>query len=249
MRRTLAGIVPLGVFVLASTVAAQDTTRARPAASGAHSPTSAPQPVHAKRILGIFDAESGNPLEDAEVVDLFVDNVYRTQSNGLVGLWALTSRHDSVAVRVRKIGYVDTAFVVMLSATDSTPVPIYLGKVISALPAVVTEALATKRVSSNMADFAEFRKLATRAMDPVDMRKVDNKPITDILHDLTAGKARGCRGLRIFVDGAPQELPDNAKGSDYEGIEFYTAASAPMAFRSTSKNSCGVLLLFSREKA
>jgi hypothetical protein len=78
------------------------------------------------RILGVFDAISGAPLDAVDVIDLFVDDVYRTSASGLVGLWAFHSRHDSAAVRVRKVGYRDTSFVVMVAASDTLPISIFL---------------------------------------------------------------------------------------------------------------------------
>lgn len=81
------------------------------------------------RVLGVFDALSGVPLRDVDVVDLFVDAMYRTPATGLVGLWVFQRRHDSAVVRVHKAGYRDTAFVVMVGARDTTPVPVFLSPV------------------------------------------------------------------------------------------------------------------------
>src|ERR1700710_1954340 len=137
MRRFVAGIALVAGLVQSSPLAAKQAQPAQQAEPAQH--------AHAHRILGVFDSESGLPLTDVEVVDLLTDNTYRTQAAGLVGLWVFQSRNDSVAVRVRKIGYADTAFVVMVAAGDTVPVPVFLRKAVE-LSAMITEAMATKHL-------------------------------------------------------------------------------------------------------
>lgn len=197
------------------------------------------------RILGVFDAESGAPIDGAEVVDLFVDGVYRTQATGLIGLWAFTSRNDSVAVRVRKIGYIDTAFVVLMTPRDTTPVPVYLRKPVT-LPAVVANANPNAGPSVHMREFESRltdRSLSGRFLTPADLRKMDSKPITNVIHDIAAGKTRGCLGgVKVFVDGIPYPAGDTSTLShssvnEFEAVEFYTMASTPLQYGGTMMTS------------
>jgi hypothetical protein len=214
---------------------------------------------------GRLRCETGAPIDAAEVVDLFVDDVYRTQAAGLVGLWALTSRNDSVAVRIRKIGYADTSFVVMMAAGDTTPVQVYLRKAVT-LPATVTDAPASIRSSIHLREFESRRhdpSLSGRFLAPEDLRKLSSKPINDVIHDLAAGKARGClSGVRIFVDGIPLAAGDTSTLSrltadDFAAAEFYTMVSTPLQYGGTVMTrsgrgismGCGTVLLWRRETA
>ena len=192
------------------------------------------------RILGVFDAGTSQPLEGAEVVDLFVDDVYRTQASGLVGLGSFRHRNDSVVVRVRRIGYADTAFIVMVGAADTTPISVFLKRT-TALPAVIAEALANKHLSPNMAEFEDRsndKSLTGRFLTKEDLDKHSSKPILDIIHDITAGKRRGCDAFpKLFVDGirTPFDALDTMTTADsYQGVEFYTPAAAPLRFGGTS---------------
>jgi len=240
--RALLALFALTVAVEVPPAPARPSLRLTLADSGRRAHHQKQQQRRVGRILGVFDATSNAPLEGAEVVDLFVDAVYRTQASGLVGLWAFQRRNDSVAVRVRRIGYADTAFVVMVGAADTTPISVFLNRT-SSLPAVIVDALANKRLSPNMAEFegrVNDKSLTGRFLTKDDLDKHSSKPIGDVLHDLMAGKARGCSvppiyyfdGIRtattaVFFDTVAK------RADDYQGIEFYTAAAAPLRFGGT----------------
>lgn len=209
------------------------------------------------RILGVFDAESSAPLEGAEVVDLFVDNVYRTGASGLIGLWALQQRHDSVAIRVRRVGYADTAFAVLVGARDTAPVSVFLRRQ-TTLPAVITDALANKHLTPNQAEFEgrlHDQSLNGRFLTRADLDKQATKSISHVLTELTAGKSRGCNvPPLVYVDGlrAPMSGADTLimRAGDYEGIEFYMPGAAPVRFGGTleaTTASAGTMAAPSRE--
>jgi hypothetical protein len=168
------------------------------------------------------------------------DAVYRTETSGLVGLWVFQHRNDTVAVRVRKIGYADTAFVVMVGVADTAPVSVFLRKA-TTLPTVIAEALASKRLSPNMEEFEDRlndKSLTGRFLTKEELDKHSSKPILDVIHDLMAGKHRGCDAFpKLFVDGVrtPFEAFDTTTTADnYQGIEFYTPAAGPLRFGGTS---------------
>src|ERR1043165_8489509 len=92
------GVLAFPALLAASTAAAQDTTSAAPRSVG--------------RIVGVFDTQSGLPLEGADVIDRTGGATLRTQRSGLVGLAAFRSQHDSSVVTIRKIGFADTTVLV-----------------------------------------------------------------------------------------------------------------------------------------
>lgn len=236
----------------------QDTSRVRRAAPATpNTKPSAGASAHRGRILGVFDDETGVPIADAEVVDLFVDGAARTESHGLVELSHFQSRHDTVAVRIRKLGYADTALVVMVGPGDTIPLQINLRKAAVALPVVTTEATAQLLLSWHMQEFEDRRKVGLgKYIVPQEMRRNDDRNIRDILveHGIMSNP-HGCRGtVRVIVDGNPgttsgaREMAMRSTGASFEAVEFYTPAETPLQFGgTTAQTTCGVVVLWTRE--
>jgi hypothetical protein len=231
------------VFVIASLACGQDAATVAPKSVG--------------RIIGVFDTETSLPLEGVDVIDRIGGGTARTQRSGLVGMAAFTSQHDSAVVTVRKIGYADTTFLVMVGATDTVPLQIFMRHV-AALDSVVITARETEHMPLYLKDFEE-RMLGAKAtgaktVGPAEMRKNDGRRLYDLLlsKGITAGQR--CRRIGVYLNGAPYRPVTIAQGSpgvpdesvdDYDAVVFYTGAEMPVEFRRTS-GGCAVLLLYSR---
>jgi hypothetical protein len=209
------------------------------------------------RIVGVFDADSGEPLEGADVVDRIGGGVLRTVKSGLVGLASFTSQHDSAVVTVRKIGYADTTLLVMTRATDTVPVPVFLRHV-TALDSVVVTAHETDHFPIYLRDF-ETRLLDAKAtgaktIGPAEMRKNDGRRLYNFLLSKGITNSRRCGRVGVYLNGVPYRPATIAPGSpgipdenvdEYDAVVFYTGAQMPAEFRRTS-GGCAVLLLYGR---
>jgi hypothetical protein len=238
--------------------AQQDTSKARKGNPTTGAATNRPGSSRGGRLLGVFDDETGQPIADAEVVDLFIDGIARTEVHGLVELSHFQSRHDSVAVRVRKLGYTDTAFVVMVGPSDTVPVQINLRKAAVGLPTVTTEAVGASALSMHMQEFEDRRKMGFgKYILPAEMRRNDDRNIKDILiaHGIVMNP-HGCRGsVKVILNGNPsttageREMALRDTGANFEAVEFYTPAATPLQFGGTAAQmSCGVVVLWTRER-
>lgn len=239
------GLPVLSALLAASTAAAQDTTRAAPSAVG--------------RIVGVFDTQSGLPLEGADVIDRIGGSTLRTQRSGLVGLAAFTSQHDSSVVTIRKIGFADTTVLVMTGAADTVPVQIFLRHV-TALDSMIVTATEVEHAPLYLKDF-EQRMLDSKAtgaktIGPGEMRKNDGRKLYDFLLGKGIASGQRCRSIGIYLNGAPYRPLTIAPGSPgipdddvdhYDAIVFYTGAQMPMEFRRTG-GGCAALLLYARGK-
>lgn len=205
------------------------------------------------RILGVFDGDTGEPIADAEVMDLFVEAVARTETHGLVELSHFESRNDSVAVRVRKVGYTDTAFVVMVGLADTIPVQISLHKLAQALAVVTTNASTNTMFARQMQDMEDRRKIGLgRYLVSDELKKYQDQRITDILIEHGMTKEAGCRGsAKYLINGDPTTSPAMAAlllqdtGENIQAVEYYSPAQIPSQYGGTSAGKvCSLIILW-----
>lgn len=235
-------IVALSAMLVASSLHAQKDSLQTPRKPG--------------RILGVFDAETGEPIADAEVTDLFVDAIARTEKHGLVELSHFQSRNDSVAVRIRKVGYADTALVVMVGLADTIPVEVDLHKAAVELATVTTNATVNTMFARQMQDMEDRRKSGLgRYLVADDLKKYQDERVTDILAEHGMTKAAGCRGAtKYLINGDPSTSPAMAAlllqdtGEAIQAIEYYTPAQIPTQYGGTSAAKvCGLIILWTHK--
>jgi hypothetical protein len=77
------------------------------------------------RLLGLFDAASGEPIPDVDVVDSTSGSWVRTPPTGIVSLAFLPS--GTSTVRLRRVGLLDTLVHVTISPRDTTPITLVFG--------------------------------------------------------------------------------------------------------------------------
>lgn len=175
--------------------------RAPLAAQQDTSKASAPPP-RVGRILGVFDDQTDMPLNNAEVVDVLSGQAFRTQASGLIGLAGFRAQHDSAVVRVRKLGYADTTFLVMLGPSDTIPLQLFIHR-LTTLPRVITEAMEAKSGVGALRDFmanVNDRSLHGRFLTPIDLKKLEALRLGDVLPSLGFGSGR-CRDATVFLNG------------------------------------------------
>jgi hypothetical protein len=74
---------------------------------------------------------------------------------------------------------------------------------------VITDALANKRLTPNQAEFEgrlHDKSLTGRFLTRADLEKQSGKSLNAVIHDLIAGKSRGCNvPPMLYIDGMRAE--------------------------------------------
>jgi hypothetical protein len=134
------------------------------------------------RLLGVYDQQSGDPVEGAEVVDVLGGNKSLTTKTGTVSLLFLPD--GGGLVRVRKLGFLPQTFMVAISPADTTPITVILTRagIAQELPKVLVTDSSVKYLSPALRSFEERRKGGFGHFIPEsEMRKNDNHTMTDVL--------------------------------------------------------------------
>jgi len=132
------------------------------------------------RLLGVYDQQSGQPVEGAEVLDVLGGNKSLTTKTGTVSLLFLPD--GGTLVRVRKVGFAPQTFMVSISPADTAPVTVILAPVGQELPTVVVKDSSVKYLSPALNGFEARRKMGLgHFISEAEMRKNDNHTMSDVL--------------------------------------------------------------------
>ena len=232
--------------------------------------SNAPAIAQTTRLIGVYSAASGDPVEGVEVLDMASKTSALTTKTGTATLSFLPS--GTSLLRLRKLGYESFMTVVTISAADTLPVTVLLKPAVQTLPAVVSKDVAPRHLSPGLRDFEDRRRSGIHGsfVGEDAMRKQDDKRITWFVRQFPGVKV-GCRNsvctatatrvqskyavlggaclVEIYVDGAVWSDPDLEKlrVDEFAAMEHYVGASIPMPYNKTG-STCGVLLLWRRER-
>jgi len=222
------------------------------------------------RVLGVFDVNSGAPVEGVEVLDVASGTKAFTTPTGTVSLAYLPDGGSTV--RIRKLGYAPITQFIAISPADTVPLTLLLTPTATVLPAVVTKDSARHYISPGLREFEERRRGGFGHFITEDeLRKSDNREMSEVVRQLpgllvtcntrtprkcVAGSARaggGCKYM-IYVDGI-RMTDENLlllSVNQFAGVESYTPATTPSKYNMTGRpgtnSACGVLLFWSRER-
>ena len=120
-------------------------------------------PPYRHRILGVFDEQSGAPIEGAEVVDALNHVSALTTTTGTVSLVFLPD--GGSMVQIKKVGYQPATMIVEIAPADTVPLTVILNRLASTspgaaqtLPTVVTKDSAPRYISPGLQAFEERRR-------------------------------------------------------------------------------------------
>ena len=217
-------------------------------------------------VAGVADAETGQPLEGAEVILLGVHRLARANAMGEATLDQVP--RGPQRVRVRKLGYAPSEIYIAMVG-DTTGAVFRLQRSVTQLGAVKIEA--GEWTPPQMKDVEVRRKQGIgRFLNDVDLDRDRDRELPTVLTtrfpglrtvlDLRSGNrvlasARdpgGAAGgtpcfVMVYLDGiaVPPEDMELVRTWDLAAIEFYTAAQVPVRYRAKSYG-CGVVLLWSK---
>ena len=230
--------------------------------------------AYRSRILGLFDTTSGEPIADAQVLDIATGWSARTTVTGTVALMFLAD--GGSIVRIRKVGYAPLTLAIAISPKDTTPLTLTMTRV-TELPAVVTRDTARHFISPALNGFDERARLHLTGYFVTDsiLRKEESRPLGNVLRSHFPGvvlrdgsggamylvSSMRCSGggpPEVYLDGvAVNASSDNHRRlfdlssvgvSDLAGIEFYPSMDElPIEFPHTTAG-CGALMLWTRER-
>lgn len=228
--------------------------------------SSARLPAYRARLLGVFDANTGEPIEGAQVTDILSKASSLTTKTGTVSLVFLPD--SGSVVRVQKIGYQPATMVVKISPSDTVPITMLLNAVATTLPTVVTKDSNTRYLSPGLREMEERRRQGFgHFITEAELRKNDSKRMTSMIRTLPSvniacpsfgfragecwavGVRRACP-VDVYINGVISTDNDLQKlaVSEFSGVEYYTgAATIPIEYNKTG-SSCGVLLLWLRDR-
>jgi hypothetical protein len=218
-------------------------------------------PGYRRRLLGVYDMQTGDPVEGAEVTDILGKLTATTSATGTVSLAFLPE--GETMIRIRKVGYTAKTMAVAISPVDTLPYTVLLERSAQTLPTVVTKDSAVRKwMSPGLQAFEERRRqgFGQFITDSV-LRRYDNGTLTNAIRRL-AGIAVNCRGsvcvavstrggcrAQIYMNGVRtnESNLENFQAMQFSGVEYYNAANVPPQYNMTG-SACGVLLLWSRER-
>ena len=188
---------------------------AAPAQTGvpanANSPLSV-MPRYRLRLLGVFDASSGDPIEGAEVEDIMSGVSARTTTTGTVSLFYVPE--GTTLLRIRKIGYGVQLIPISISPADASPLTIVLSPA-HELPTVITRGSAPRYLSPALRGF-EARRAAGMTgyfISEAELRKNDGRALADLLKSKVpgvniqySGHATNLMKSPRCVDGGPPDV-------------------------------------------
>lgn len=260
------GRIAIAALLATSSLAAQDSSRAKPRPAAA---------AYRNRVLGAFDEQSGEPLEGLEVIDVASGTTALTTKTGTVSLAFLPD--GGSLVRLRKVGYAPMTINIGISPADTSPLTIIMRRSAQELPAVVTKDSARRYISPALQGFDERMRanLGGQFVAESTLRKMDNDVLSDVLRRFHGAALNGGRfvstrkaapgpvfrtltpGLNCYVAVYENGIKraslgpidfDKINVSDYAGVEFYAGPETYPVWISPTDNDCGVLLLWTRER-
>jgi hypothetical protein len=218
-----------------------------PCATAQQTPA-APLPSYRGRLLGVYDAENGNPVEGVRVSDVLSGTSALTTATGTVSLVFVPD--GGGLVRLQRIGYETQTTFVSISPRDTTPVTLAIRRV-TQLPTVVTTDSAPHYVSPALRGFLERSKReAGYFIDEVALRKNENRTLADVMrarmpgaqfHEGNNGSVFLLKSPRcieggppqVYVDGVPispdsiPQLRNSSRGGALGGQSAQPAPSIP----------------------
>ena len=172
-------------------------------------------PGYRFRVLGVYDENTGAPIDGVEVRDLLSGNSAMTTSTGTVSLIFVPD--GGSMVRLRKLGYATQTLFVSIDSTSRAPVTAVMSHAV-VLPTVVSTAKQIDAAYSTpgLQGFSERAQQAMgRYLLNEAIRKQDYKSLEDMLRQLG--------GMLIVTD---------QHGSTYAAAASGTGGSDGLAFSS-----------------
>jgi hypothetical protein len=151
------------------------------------------------RLLGVFDEQTGDPLQGAEVRDLYSGTVALTTATGTVSLAFLPAGRTLVVIR--KLGYLPRTLFVTISPADTAALTLLLTPQPVTLPTVTTTDSADSHLPPILREFERRRRAGQgRFITEAQLRARDGQQMSTVLVTLPglsirSGRVVGTHGM------------------------------------------------------
>ncbi|MDE3151211.1 MAG: hypothetical protein KGL93_03090 [Gemmatimonadota bacterium] len=210
------------------------------------------------RLLGVFDAETGDPLSGVHVLHVSNGLSVETTTSGTVSLFFVDSMGG--LLRITKLGYAPRMLVVQNSARDTVPLTIVLWPQGQALPTVVSRGRRpltprgpadTVQRLDNVGFYDRRYTTGAPSASFITAKQLDGVRTLDDLQRISGRPI--CTG-NIYVDGIRVSVPSRNWGhgrisqsvtspldmivpiGQVAGVEMYNGADAPEEYSATEAN-------------
>ncbi len=164
MARCRAACVAALLLLAAAPVRAQDTVQ-----------TPVVRVYHG-RIIGVYDNDTGQPIEGVIVRDVFTGLSALTTKTGTVSLFFVDTSGGMISFR--KLGYEPVTVPIANALTDTIPVEVMLTPVGTVLPTVVTNDSSPHYLSPGLQEFEARRKNGMGYyISEAELRKKEGEPL------------------------------------------------------------------------
>jgi len=245
-----------GAFAAASILAFNPAV-ARAQGNGASAPPAKADSTRARvriRLMGVYDGETGDVIEGADVTDMLTGITARTTKTGTVALFFADT--TGTLLTIKKVGYQPASLMVATGLKDTVPITTTIMRAGHMLAPVITVGNRTVRLGPNDTSSILMKN------GFFERRETSGAPRSAFI---TGDKLRGssvvsnarfygrpiCEG-NVFIDGMKVTTPRRTgrflkegvdalvNADDIAGIETYTTAEMPT---NTSHTTEGALAL------
>jgi hypothetical protein len=144
------------------------------------------------RLLGVFDEQTGDPLQGAEVRDLYSGTVALTTATGTVSLAFLPVGRTLVVIR--KLGYLPRTLFVSIAPADTAAQTLLLTPQPVTLPTVTTTDSADSHLPPVLREFERRRRAGQgRFISEAQLRARDGQQMSTVLATLPGLSVRSGR--------------------------------------------------------
>ncbi len=173
------------------------------------------------RILGVFDDETGEPIEGADVSDLVSGLTVRTTKTGTVPLYLADT--TTTLIRIKKLGYQQSLFTLRISPRDTIPVTTTLLRMGHLLSPVIVTATGSMTLPKNdtvpeLIRNGFYVREETSAAPRSAFVTGDQMRGTLLVSDARYF-GRGICESNVYVDGSPFPVPARTGRVLREGID------------------------------
>ncbi len=173
------------------------------------------------RILGVFDDETGEPIEGADVTDLVSGLTMRTTKTGTVPLYLTDT--ISTLIRIRKLGYQQSLFTLAVARADTDPVTTTLLRMGHMLAPVIVTATGSMRLpkEDTIPELIRngFYVREETSAAPRSAFVTGDKIRGTLLVSDARYFGRGICESNVYVDGMPFPVPSRTGRVLKEGID------------------------------
>jgi hypothetical protein len=199
------------------------------------------------KLLGVYSSDG--PLADAVVYDMLSGTSVRTTETGTAPLSFAQAQHDTIVIRIVKLGFRDTTFFTRVGPMDTLPVTIVLERFV-ALPTISVTALRSpmlERVRAYGGMQITAEELHKPEFQALSMQQILERTGINYMSLPPKGRGLPCKPI-LLVDGKAANSADlrTDTADTYEAVEYYPDRSFPIEFGTAGMRVCGLLLLWTR---